>query len=370
MLRHVPLLSFIFSQIQLVGVHRIVHQLFQRHASRIGLLSADSNIPISSIATWSETTAHLNRTPITAWIRYARQWRVPLPLTSRAAVIKVSHSLSIIIAFTDLQCNPFSHIRIVPFHKRQKTVFRLIEFPVHLKWSSTCWPFEDPFYIRLVLTPLFSYFLWWKWYTPYGRVITVSILIGNGNRFPPLRAKFTSHLCYHVKHHRQTVCVIQLCFVHSLLPSGCVHLGDLSCVRCDFTTSTSFSHWFIKDVCLAHFERAIRFVHWTSKITVCLLLIVISLLHAVTVYWLHFLKKGYFSMSYFSHSFVFNLNSSFPVRIGPIFQAFWTHCATKHGGVSLDHLFWFADNVVKSAHTPYLPAVELRTVGHWTGNFS
>ncbi|TPP61144.1 hypothetical protein FGIG_05529 [Fasciola gigantica] len=80
--------STLESGMERVGVLNIMNQLFKRHRNRVGLLSAESSIPISSIAKWTETTAHLSRTPITAWIRFARQWRVPLPLTSRASVIK------------------------------------------------------------------------------------------------------------------------------------------------------------------------------------------------------------------------------------------------------------------------------------------
>ncbi|THD26076.1 GTP-binding protein 10 [Fasciola hepatica] len=83
-----PMKSTPESGMERVGVLNIMNQLFKRHRNRVGLLSAESSIPISSIAKWTETTAHLSRTPITAWIRFARQWRVPLPLTSRASVIK------------------------------------------------------------------------------------------------------------------------------------------------------------------------------------------------------------------------------------------------------------------------------------------
>ncbi|KAF5400003.1 hypothetical protein PHET_06683 [Paragonimus heterotremus] len=69
--------------------HNPLDKLFDQHTQRTHILLSPTH-SVSVIASWLGLD-QLSRTPITAWIRFARQWRIPLPLTSKASSIKVSN---------------------------------------------------------------------------------------------------------------------------------------------------------------------------------------------------------------------------------------------------------------------------------------
>ncbi|KER29664.1 hypothetical protein T265_03772 [Opisthorchis viverrini] len=68
------------------GVHGSLEKLWTRYVNYTSML-ASRTTDVTPFASWLGLD-QLVRTPITAWIRFARQWRVPLPLTSKNSVIR------------------------------------------------------------------------------------------------------------------------------------------------------------------------------------------------------------------------------------------------------------------------------------------
>ncbi|TGZ73134.1 hypothetical protein CRM22_001692 [Opisthorchis felineus] len=68
------------------GVHGSLEKLWTRYVDYTSVLASPTT-DVTPFASWLGLD-QLVRTPITAWIRFARQWRVPLPLTSKNSVIR------------------------------------------------------------------------------------------------------------------------------------------------------------------------------------------------------------------------------------------------------------------------------------------
>ncbi|GAA56505.1 huntingtin [Clonorchis sinensis] len=105
-------------------------KLWTRYVNYTSMLASPTT-DVTPFASWLGLD-QLVRTPITAWIRFARQWRVPLPLTSKNSVIRVE-------LFHLLLYTPLSHFccqtELTQFFKRFEHI--VIQSMEEYKWT-TC----------------------------------------------------------------------------------------------------------------------------------------------------------------------------------------------------------------------------------------